>query len=146
MLSWLTRILQIIAGGLGSAVLNAITTLFGGLVSLLSGLFGNVKGAWAILADAGRLLEDAARAFGEAVWDRLDAVITHLIPRYAMTAWWWVTHPDRLAEVLAWWVVHWLERNAWTAARYLGEFTLALLRHELRRVADLAETVLAAIL
>lgn len=146
MLSWLERILGEIGGAVSSAVRAAISFVVGGLTSLLSGLFGLVKEAWGVLALAGGDLERAAQAFGESVWDRLAAVITHLIPRYAMTAWWWVTHPDQLARVLLWWVLHWLEQEAWTAGLYLGEFVLALIRRNVRRVALLAETIIHAVL
>ena len=40
----------------------------------------------------------------------------------------------------------WLEREAWTAGQYLGEFTLSLVIHNVRRLAHLAETILVAIL
>lgn len=144
--NWISHTLGSAGRAIGSAVSGAVSAVVGGLVSLLGSLFGNVTGAWDELTAAAAELEHAAWIFGRGCWRQFDAILRHWIPKYAFTAWWWVTHPEQLASVLFWWLVHYLERRAWTAARYLGGFFLALIIHHVRHVLALAEDVLAAVL
>lgn len=143
---WIGGILGAVAGTLGSGVSSAISSVVGGLARLLASLFGNVAGAWDELTAAAAELEHAAWIFGRGCWRKLDEILRHYIPVYAFTAWWWVTHPEQFTSVLFWWLVHWLERRAWTAARYLGGFFLALIIHHVRHVLALAEDVITAVL
>jgi hypothetical protein len=66
--------------------------------------------------------------------------------KWGYTAWWYITHPAALAELLGDPLVLWLEVNAWRIGRQLGTFALALVVHNLRRFAQLAEDVIAAVL
>jgi hypothetical protein len=66
--------------------------------------------------------------------------------KWGYTAWWYVTHPASLAALLFWPLVKLLEDNAWAAARVLGTFTLALATRNARRLAQLAEDIIAAVL
>src|SRR6266705_6789863 len=76
--------------------------------------------------------------FGFARW------LETLLHKWAYTAWWYVTHPGALAGLLFWPLVHLLEDNAWQAGRVLGEFTLALVARNTRRLAQLAEDIISA--
>lgn len=68
------------------------------------------------------------------------------LARWAWPAFWYITHPDKLAALLGDQLVSWLESNAWRVGRRLGEFTAALVLHNARRLAVLAEDIAAAIL
>jgi len=78
------------------------------------------------------------RAYADWLWARIKA--------WAYVAYWWITHPAKLAELLLWPLVAALEAAAWDVARVLGTFTTALIVRNVRRVAQLIETVLAAVL
>lgn len=143
---WLDRILRLAERAVPNAVLDIIGLGLGGLVSVLGGLTGNVSDAWRELAIALDALRAGHFNLLEALEGILGQVIGHWIPKYAITAWWWVTHPAALAEQLGLYLVAWLEREAWTIAPYLGKFLLALLVHNIPRVAKLAEDVIAAVL
>lgn len=143
---WISHTLGSAGRAIGSAVSGAVSSVVGGLVSLLGSLFGNVSGAWDELTGAAAELEHAAWIFGRASWRKFDEILRHYIPVYAFTAWWWVTHPEQFTSVLFWWLIRWLERRAWTAARYLGGFLMALLIHNVRHVLALAEDVVDAVL
>jgi hypothetical protein len=109
-------------------------------------VYHDVTSAWDDLLHTAEGIETGAWHLGRAVWRQFNRVLTYWVPHFAMTAWWWVTHPDQLALVLFWWTLHYLERFAWTAAQYLGEFALALVMRNLRRFLHLAEEILAAVL
>lgn len=70
----------------------------------------------------------------------------HLIITWAYVAWWWITHLDRLADAMIFHIAASLEKYAWQLARLLGTFLTALILHNVRRVVQLAETILAAVL
>jgi hypothetical protein len=70
----------------------------------------------------------------------------HLIITWAYVAWWWITHLDRLADAMIFHIAASLEKYAWQLARLLGGFLTALVLHNVRRVVQLAETILAAVL
>lgn len=146
MLNWLFHTLPRIIAGIPSAVVNFINTVVGGVAGLLDIIFGHVGRAWDDLATAVGDFAADVRTYVSSVWNELDKIITYYIPHFAMTAWWWVTHPDALAQLLFWYVIKWLEYYAWTAAKYLGEFILALIVRNLRRILLLAETIVTAIL
>lgn len=146
MVSWLKGIWNTITGGISSAIQFFVHTLVNGLAFILDFIFGNVKGAWNALVDAYHDVVTGVHTFVSAVWNQLNLIITHYIPMYAFTAWWWVTHLDDLANVLLWHLLKWLEHYAWTAALYLGEFLLALILRNIRRLALLVETILTAVI
>ena len=70
----------------------------------------------------------------------------HLIVKWAYVAWWWITHLDKLAEAMIYHLVASLERHAWDIAARLGRFVTALVLHNARRLALLAEQILAAVI
>jgi hypothetical protein len=145
-LSWVRGLLSSGASLVDRGVQALISAAVGGLASLLDTIFGNVDGAWHDLA---REFDTAAGVIGHftsSVWHHLETLVTHDIPVWAQGAYWWVTHPEALARVMLWPLLRVLEDNAWTAADWLAEFGLALLVKNINRVAQLAETVLAAIL
>jgi hypothetical protein len=145
-ISWIGGVVGRAGRAVASGVSDLVHTAVGGLISLLGSLFGNVSGAWDELTTAAAGLEHAAETFGRGCWRQFDVILHHWIPKYAFTAWWWVTHPEQLSDALFWHLVRWLERRAFTAARYLGGFAAALLIHNLRQVLALIEDVIAAVL
>lgn len=83
------------------------------------------------------------------VWKPLRDYALHLyrlILDWAYVAWWWITHPASLAERLVFHMAAAIERHAWALARLLGTFLTALVLHNARRVVQLAEQILAAVL
>ena len=146
MLSWL-RDLWRGAEHLGEAALHGAGALAtGALAAVLGVLTGNVFAAWQQLERALRYLETVGGSWVEDITSHLIRVITYDIPHFAMTAFWWVTHPDALAEALFWHLVRQLEDRAWQAAEYLGQFALALVTRNAGRLARLAEHIIAAVL
>jgi hypothetical protein len=145
-LSWLGRVWGSLWGGVSSAVSAAVHFVIGGIAGLLDTIFGDVGDAWDDLVSTTAKLAGGAEAIGKSVWNQVDKILTHYIPFYAMTAWWWVTNLESLAQVLLWHLLKWLETWAWTAAQYLGEFTLALVVRNLRRLMILVETIVSAVL
>lgn len=146
MVNWLKGIWSTITGGVSSVIQAFVHALVNGIALVLDFIFGNVKGAWVSLVDAYHDIVTGVHTFVSAVWNELNLIITYYIPTYAFTAWWWVTHLDDLALVLLWHVLKWLEHYAWTAALYLGEFILALIVRNIRRIMLLAETIVTAVL
>lgn len=83
------------------------------------------------------------------VWAPLKALADHiyqLLVKWGYTAWWWVTHLPSLAEALVFHLAAAIERHAWELARLLGTFLTALVVRNARRLAQLAEQILAAVL
>jgi hypothetical protein len=62
------------------------------------------------------------------------------------TMWHFFTHLPAFAELLFWHLITALEHHAWDVGKYLGEFFLALIVHNIRRFALLVETIVDAIL
>lgn len=146
MFDWLTRTAGRYWHDVTSSVSGFVHTVVGGIASLLSSLFGNVSRAWDDMVHGARDLEVSALAFAASCWMKFSEITDHFIPDWAYKAWWWVTHPEALAAMLLWHLVAALERNAFAAAQYLGEFALHLVLRSLRRLLHLAEAVLAAVL
>ena len=146
MLNWLRSIWNTITGGVSTVIQAFVHALVSGIALVLDFIFGNVKGAWGELVTAAHEFVTGAHILGAAIWNQIDKIVTYYIPFYAYTAWWWVTNLDSLALVLLWHLLKWLEHYAWTAAQFLGEFTLALVLRNIRRLALLVETIVAAII
>lgn len=146
MLNFIRGLLTNPVGTIEASVRSLISTVVGGLASLLDTIFGNVDGAWHDLASAFDDAEGVIKHFTSAVFGHLWQIVTHDIPVFAQTAYWWVTHPGDLANVLFWHLMRALENQAWQVAQWLGEFITATLVRNIRQVAALAETVLAALL
>lgn len=83
------------------------------------------------------------------VWTPLKALADHiydLLVKWGYTAWWWITHPASLAESLVFHMAAAIERHAWELARLLGTFLTALVLRNARRLVQLAEQILAAVI
>lgn len=70
----------------------------------------------------------------------------HWILHEGAVVWFYISHPDKLAALIFWHLIDFLEANAWRAATRLGRFGLALLRANARRVAATLEDIADAIL
>lgn len=83
------------------------------------------------------------------VWAPLKADadhLWHLLVTWGYTAWWWITHLESLAEAMIWHLAAAIERHAWQLGARMGQFVTALVLHNTRRLVQLAETILAAVL
>lgn len=69
-----------------------------------------------------------------------------LIRKWAWVAFWWVTHPASLAELLVFHMAAAIERHAWDLAGLLGRFFLALIARNLARFLKLVEQIIVAVL
>jgi hypothetical protein len=145
-LNWLRSTIDGWLGLISRAIREFVHAVVGAVVGALESLFRNVTGAWDDLVTAARELESSAWHLGRALWHQLDRIITYWVPHFAMTAWWWVTHPDQLAHVLYWHTIRYLETYAWQTGRYLGEFATALVVANLRRFTLLVEDIIHAVL
>lgn len=146
MLSWLDRIWHGAEGLIGSGVHAAASLATRGIAAVLSWLTGNVSDAWTDLERAAGYEERELGGWIDDVTGHLWRIITYDIPHYAMTAYWWVTHPADLADVLTWHAVRFLEDHADQAAEYLGRFALALVLRNSRQLVHLAERIIEAVL
>jgi hypothetical protein len=145
-LGWLRRIVGFGWSGVTDAIKAFVHTVVGGIAGVVSLVFHAVTGAWDELTSAAAELENGAHQLGRSLWHKLSEIVGYWIPHFAFTAWWWVTHPDQLARTLLWYLVAALEREAWTAGQYLGEFGLALFTRNLRRFLHVLEHVFTAVL
>lgn len=113
--------------------------IWSGLLRLISAVDARLTAAFtAAIAWVLRTVWAPLKAYADQIW--------HDLTKWGYTAWWLVTHPDQLAELLIFHIVASLEAHAWQVARLLGTFTLALIRANLRRIAQLAEDVITAVL
>jgi hypothetical protein len=145
-LNWLRNLLDSAARGIGDGADKLARAAAAGIASVFAYVSGDVSDAWDTLERAADGLEQYLTEVLAEHTRELIRLFTYDIPHFAETAWWWVTHPAQLAEALGWHLVRWLEDNAWTAADYLGQFALALILRNVRRIAHLAEHVITAIL
>jgi hypothetical protein len=82
------------------------------------------------------------------VWAPLDAAIKETeanLVKWGWTAWWWITHLDKLADAMIFDIAASLEKNAWHLAAILGQFVTALILRNALRVAQLAESIVVAV-
>jgi hypothetical protein len=135
---WIPRLIHDLAAA-ALALWHGINWVWSHAVALINDLR---KLAWKWINDLWHLvLRD--------VWAPLKAFadhLYHLILTWAYVAWWWITHLPSLAEAMIFHLAASLERHAWELARLLGGFLTALVLHNVRRVVQLAETILAAVL
>jgi hypothetical protein len=83
------------------------------------------------------------------VWAPLDAYARQVradLVRWGWTAWWWVTHPDKLAAALVFHLAASIEANAWQLAGTLGKFAFSLVLRNAARLAALAESIVTAVI
>lgn len=101
------------------------------------------------LAMVSRWLADLWRLVLRDVYDPLrswaDTIYKRLI-EWGFTAWWWITHLDKLADAMIFHIAASLEKNAWQLADQLGQFVLALLLRNAKRVLQLLESIVSAVL
>lgn len=146
MLGWLERLF----GGIGGRVDRAIAALLraglSGIAVAVEFVFTDVTRQWSAAVndfrDFARFIDEHAHS----VYESLRHILTYWIPRYAFTAWWWVTHPASLVQILGWHLVRWMEDNAWDVAHWLGGFAVSLVLRNPRRFARAVEQIIAAIL
>lgn len=146
MLSWLDKIWHDAGAALGAGAHAAADLATRGLAAILSWLTGNVSAAWDDLERAAGYEERLLGGWIDDVTGHLVRIITYDIPHYAMTAYWWVTHPAQLADVLGWHLVRFLEDHADQAATYLGRFAISLVLRNTRQLVRLAEHIIVSIL
>jgi hypothetical protein len=145
-LGWLDRFLRSVRSHLPGAITDVIQATIGGIAGLFGSITSDVSDAWDKLLANVQALDHSTGSWVRAVTGQLTSVITHLIPRYAMTAWWWVTNPGKLAEALIFYIALQAERYAWTLGKYLGQFALALVLHHARQFVHLIEDIVTAVL
>jgi hypothetical protein len=83
------------------------------------------------------------------VWAPVQAAIgllTANLEKWGYTAWYYITHPDQLAELLINSIVTSLETHSWDIAKRLGQFTLALIAQNIPRLLQLIEDILTAVI
>lgn len=87
----------------------------------------------------------ALRTIFEPLADAAQLLRADLL-KWGYVAWFYVTHPDRLAPVLLDALIAALESSFWRVAGPAGRFVLALLLHNARRLALLLEAIVTAAL
>lgn len=83
------------------------------------------------------------------IWKPIYAWVKDLYKKmtdWAYTAWWYITHPDKLAERLFWFSVDLVKRFAWDLARIFGEFGAKTVLANIPRVVALIEKMIADVL
>lgn len=145
MLNWLRGLFSSGVTTLLTGLRDLIETGLHGIGAIIDTVFGQVTRSWTGFARASTLNQVAQAGLLGAVFRALHQLITHDIPVWAHTAWWWVTNPEKLALMLFWFFLRLLEDNAWTVAGYLGTFIVALIARNARRVALTAEHIITAI-
>jgi hypothetical protein len=83
------------------------------------------------------------------IWDPLYAYVKDIYKKltdWAYTAWYYITHPDKLAALLYLHLVTLVKRNIWDLARDFGEFGAKLFLSNVPRVITLIEQIIADVL
>jgi hypothetical protein len=145
-LNWIGRLLGSAGRGIDAAVAALIRAGLSGLAAAVEFVFKDVTSAWTSFEHATLRLADSLGHDAEAKYRELERLVLYDIPHYAITAWWWITHPGDLADQLGWHIVRWLEDHAWEAAHWLGGFGVSLVLHNARRFTAAIESILAAVL
>ena len=101
------------------------------------------------LATARRWVDDATRWVVDHVWRPLKAAVADLwrnLIKWGYTAWYYVTHPDKLAPILIRPMIRAAEDVFWDVAAPVGNFAFRIVLANSRRFVHLVETILAAVL
>jgi hypothetical protein len=77
------------------------------------------------------------KAYADQIWNDLK--------KWGYTAWWYITHPQALADVIVMPLVNSIESNAFAIASKLGQFTLAILYTQLGKVIHVIEDIIMAV-
>lgn len=94
-------------------------------------------------------VDDALKWVRVNVWDPLLADVRQLradLLKWGYFAYQLVTHPSQLAAILGDALISWAEQQFWRIAGPAGTFALRLVAANVRKFAQLAETILAAVL
>jgi hypothetical protein len=145
MLNWLRNLFATGVTTLITGLRDLIETGLHGIGGVIDTVFGQVTGGWTRFARASTLNQLSMGNLLTGLYHQLHQLITHDIPAWARTAWWWVANPDKLALMLFWFLVRLLEDNAWAVAGHLGTFAVALIARNPRRVALIVETIVKEI-
>lgn len=132
-----------------------------GIIRWASGRIAQVEkwvSGWVtvILRDAEAAKNYLVKLIGEAVkwavdniwsplWAELLTVKANLT-KWGYTAWWYITHPGSLADLLLLYLVASLQRSIWNIARIMGEFLFKTVLSQLPRSLALIEQILADVL
>lgn len=144
-LSWLESFITAAGSLVPSPIRDFVHWALHGIVGVVSTVFHQVTSAWDSLASSTAAFSRDLAGFADVVFHQLWRVITYYIPHYAIYAWWWITHPEQLAERLFWYIVKALERHAWAATQVMGKFVLNLIHHNVRHLAAVMEDIITAV-
>lgn len=94
-------------------------------------------------------VESVVRWINEKIWTPLMAEVKSLwatLQKWGYTAYWYVTHPQALADLLLQYLLVSLQKSAWTVARVMGEFIFKTVMANIPRFATLIEQIIADVL
>lgn len=117
---------------------NTLISLWGQVQAGLADLWNGIRKAYS----------DIEHWVISQVWDPLYAYARQIesdLIKWGYTAWYWVTHPDKLAAALFWYLVGLLEQYAWEVGGRLGGFITALIARNLTRFIALIEDIVMAV-
>lgn len=83
------------------------------------------------------------------IWKPLDRSLLaawHWIGHEGSILWFYITHPEKLVDLIWEAIIVRLERDAWSLGQRLGTFFFALIWHNLKRAVLLLEDILTAVL
>lgn len=146
MLKWLERLFAGTAGRVDRAIAALIQAGLSGIATAVEFVFTDVTRQWTDLVNDAKDLAHWLGQHARGIYDTLREILTYWIPHFAFTAWWWVTHPSSLTQILGWHLVAWLEAHAWEVAHWLGGFVTSLVLRNPRRFAHAVEQIITAIL
>lgn len=107
---------------------NAIWALRGYLLNLIDGVLAWVK---------------------HSIYDPLMSEVTSLwssLKKWGYTAWWYITHPQDLADLLLTYILISVQKSVWLVARTMGEFFFRLFMQNVPRSVDLIEKIISDVL
>lgn len=91
-------------------------------------------------------ISDAVAWTVQNIWAPLEAELVTVRKRltdWAYTAWWYITHPQNLADLLLGYLLVSLQRSVWLVARTMGDFFFRLFLTQLPRSLNLIEQIIA---
>lgn len=121
-----------------------------GLIALIGKVLDQaIAAVAAALKAALRAVDDAIKWVIDHVYGPLKAYadqIWHDLLKWGYTAWFYVTHPDKLAPILLNALIAAAEAAFWDVAGPAGRFILGVLLKNAPKLAALLETIIAAVL
>lgn len=147
---WVYAKLWLLIRSIVPAIINEYRTLYNAAVRYVSDVYNTVSGWFNdALHYAEHLVNGVIDWVIKNVWNPLYKLTTDLfnwIKDKGETLWYYLSHPDALAELIFGSLLTILEREAWAVADRLGKFAIALVAKNLRQFAMLIEDILNAIL